>query len=614
VLEGENATLLNILAGLRWLDHKDTKNDVSLVYLSTHGFHLAIDVPPKDEKDGVDEGLIPYWGFAFPMQFIWDDELNFLLNRLESKGVCLVVDSCFAGGFNDPPNWNRTSTSIPPASSKSAAEWAQGFGEDVRGQNRVIIMGSREDQEAYSGGFTPYFIDGLRGYADANQDNVVTAEESFYYVEPRCVMQQPTMYDGYPGELPLIAVTPAMRSPAPIVLWPTDTGKTPPTQAGVSVENSQIVGYVKDAATTLPIASATIEVYGRINQYDSYDNYTTTDSAGYYSMSVPAGRFRVAASAPKYCDKTSPQYHIYENETVWVNLSLLPRPAETATMCGYITDNITSDPLTAANISLFWRVSQNQTYTNFSFSDQNGFYRMSVAPGSVSLDVSKDGYFTQSFEGTTVSGSETVWCNVSLYPRPAETAVVCGYITDKDTGLPLPGIRMGILWRGIAIGHEYDKQALTNSSGFFSMTIAPGELYIDLREQGYDFYDPYRHDAFENTTTWMNISLGEPTISLDIARPLHALYVNDNRIIPFTNARIIGPITIEASVSRSFYEPGYAEKVEFYIDGALKATVTTQPYNWTWTQKTVGKYVIKVIAYDTDGDSFSKEIEVRKFF
>jgi hypothetical protein len=44
-----------------------------------------------------------------------------------------------------------------------------------------------------------------------------------------------------------------------------------------------------------------------------------------------------------------------------------------------------------------------------------------------------------------------------------------------------------------------------------------------------------------------------------------------------------------------------------------KTTFTTEPYNWTWTQKTVGKHVIKVIAYDAEGNSFSKEIEVRKF-
>jgi hypothetical protein len=523
------------------------------------------------------------------------------------------VDSCYAGGFNDPSNWNRTSTVVPPATKESAAEWVTGFGEDVRGQNRVIIMSSREDELSYSGGFGSYFIDGFRGYADTNGDNVVTAEEAFYYVQPRSPMQHPTMYDGYPGELPLLAVTPAMRTHQTTAPSTRAAEKSSPKQAGLSVENSRIVGYVKDATTTLPIANASVEVFGRINQYDYYDNYTTTDTTGYYAMSVPVGRFRVSASAPRYCDKTSPQYHVYENQTVWVNLSLTPRPPETAIICGYISDNKTGDPLMTANVSMFWRGSQNQTYSNLSFSDLNGFYRMSVASGEVGLDVSKDGYFSESSEGLTVGESGTVWCNVSLYPRPVENAVVCGYIMDKKTGAPLQGTRVDVLWRGIAIGQEYDKQAQTNSSGFFSLNIAPGELYIDFRQQGYDYYDPYRHDAFENATTWMNISVIRTTINLDIARPLRALYINDKRAIPLANTRIIGPITIEASIAGSLYEPGQAEKVEFYVDGALKATITTEPYNWTWAQKTVGKHVIKVVAYDMDGNSISKEIEVKKF-
>jgi len=613
VLEGANATVSNIIAGLRWLDHKDDGNDICVVYLSTHGFPLGFDIPPKDEADGTDEALVTFWGFAFPTAFIWDDELNVLLNRLESKGVCLIVDSCYAGGFNDPPNWNRTSTGILPAPKMSAAEWVKGFGEDVRGQNRVVLMASREDEASYSGGFAPYVIDGLRGYADANGDGVVSAEEAFYYAQPRSPMQHPTIYDGYPGELPLTTVSTTAQF-SQRAERSSSTRYDLVRQTGVSAENSQLRGYVKEASTMIPIANATIDVWGRTNQYDNYENQTTTDYAGYYNMHVPAGRYRITASAPGFCDKTTGSYHVYENQTVWVNISLYPRPPETAIVCGYITDNITSGPVGMANVSLFWWGSQNQTYRNLSVSDSNGYYRLSVAPGEIALDVTKDGYFSETLEGNIVSDFDTLWLNVSLDPSPAENAIVCGYVTDDKTGDPIPGTRVDVLWVDIARGHEYNKEALTNSSGFFSMTIAPGELYVDIREQGYEYYDPYRHDAFENKTTWMNISLGQATIGVDIARPLRALYINDKRVIPFTKARIIGPITIEAYIPGSFYGPGQAEKVEFYVDGALKATVTTEPYNWTWTQKTVGKHVIKVVAYDAEGNSASKEIEVIKFF
>ena len=69
-------------------------------------------------------------------------------------------------------------------------------------------MGSCEDEEAVSGGFSPYLIDGLRGYADSNGDGIVTAEEAFVYAElRRFSFQTPTIYDGYPGELALTTNT-----------------------------------------------------------------------------------------------------------------------------------------------------------------------------------------------------------------------------------------------------------------------------------------------------------------------------------------------------------------------------------------------------------------------
>jgi hypothetical protein len=159
----------------------EDSNDFSLVYISTHGFPLDADIPPKDEADGTDEALVSYWGFSFPSLVIWDDELNVLLNRLESKGVCLIVDSCYAGGFNDPPNWNLTgdSTAVVQQNNLGAEQWMKGFGEEVRGQKRVVLMASCEDEEAVSGGFGPYLVDGIRGYADFNDAGIVSAEELF---------------------------------------------------------------------------------------------------------------------------------------------------------------------------------------------------------------------------------------------------------------------------------------------------------------------------------------------------------------------------------------------------------------------------------------------------
>jgi hypothetical protein len=613
VIKGEDATIFNIIAGLRWLDRMEDSNDISVVFFSTHGFPLGVDIPPKDEADGTDEALVSYWGFAFKNLFIWDDELNVLLNRLESKGVCLIVDSCYAGGFNDPPNWNRTNVNTPRdvQNEMSAADWVKGFGEDVRGQNRVVIMGSCEDELSYSGGFAPYLIDGLRGYADTNNDTTISAEEAFYYAQPRSPNQNPTIYDGYEGDLSIMTTTTTLRS-AQLVQTNKEEGNDIVEHAVLSTETSILCGYITVANTTTPIENASVEVRGRINEYEYYENVTTTDATGFYRMNTPAIRLRVTASADGYCDRSVGPYQMEENQTRWANLSLYERPAETAIVRGYITDETTTNPLGMVNVSLFWQASEQQYYQNDTTSAIDGFYQISAAAGEISLEMEDEEYFAEYTEEISIDDFQTVWVNVSLYPRPVENAVVCGYMTDEETSEPLSGARIEFEWVNIDIDHSYRKETQTNASGFYSITIAPGELYMDIREQGYDFYDPYRHDAIENSIVWLNCSLTQSSIDVEIAKPLKALYRNNERIIPFLIPRIIGLIDIEAYIPWGWGEPGSAERVEFYIDGALQATITTEPYNWTWTQKTIGKHVIKVVAYGFDGDSASKEIEVWK--
>lgn len=213
VIKGEDAKVLNILRGLVWLNTRVDGDDVSLVYITTHGFPLylddkPVDLPPRDENDGCDEALVTYWGFERPLAIIWDDELNLFLSLLKSPGVCLIVDSCFSGGFNDPPYWNNVllntlyhSTNYDVTSFPS--EWIK----DLSGKGRVVLMSCQEDEVSYGSDFSHYLAEGLGGAADVNVDGVVSAEEAFNYAKDRIgSWQHPTMYDGYSGELPLTRV------------------------------------------------------------------------------------------------------------------------------------------------------------------------------------------------------------------------------------------------------------------------------------------------------------------------------------------------------------------------------------------------------------------------
>ena len=204
VIKGENATMLNIINGFRWLDEMEDENDICLVYLTTHGFPILFDLPPFDEEDGMDEALATYRGFlpfpnpwsweplANPFAIITDDEINFFLNRLESKGVGVIVDSCHSGGFND--NWSYS----------KMASWTEEFAGELRGRNRVVVASVPEEDISYGSYFSHYLIKGLQGYGDANGDGLCSLEEAFYYAEPIIREEtgmRPQIFDDYPGEL-----------------------------------------------------------------------------------------------------------------------------------------------------------------------------------------------------------------------------------------------------------------------------------------------------------------------------------------------------------------------------------------------------------------------------
>ncbi len=218
VIKGENATVINIFKGFEWLAKNAKEDDICLIYLTTHGFPIIFDFPPRDEADGMDEALAAYRGFlpfsnpfsweplANPFGIITDDEINFMLNRIHAKGIAMIVDSCHSGGFND--NWSYA----------KGYDMAYEIGKDLAARNRVILTSVREDEVSYGSFFSDLIIDGLKGYADSNKDGFVSAEEAFYYARDAILDNfrdmHPQIFDDYPGELDLTSVElpPSMTS------------------------------------------------------------------------------------------------------------------------------------------------------------------------------------------------------------------------------------------------------------------------------------------------------------------------------------------------------------------------------------------------------------------
>ena len=212
IVKGSQATGQRLIHELLWLIQNEDRDDMSLIYITTHGSPLKnletkepIDLPPKDEADGADEILVMYDGFETQYSFIWDDLLNFFLSMLQSKGVCLIVDSCFSGGFNDIPFRGMVQN-------YGVESFTDGLAKELSTQNRVVLMSCEEDTVSYGSAFSNSLIDGFWGSADSsifgNGDGINSAEESFYYAQSWVDDhgyggQHPTIRDLYPGEFPV---------------------------------------------------------------------------------------------------------------------------------------------------------------------------------------------------------------------------------------------------------------------------------------------------------------------------------------------------------------------------------------------------------------------------
>jgi hypothetical protein len=57
----------------------------------------------------------------------------------------------------------------------------------------------------------------------------------------------------------------------------------------------------------------------------------------------------------------------------------------------------------------------------------------------------------------------------------------------------------------------------------------------------------------------------------------------------------------KTTIIASAHDDSTIKKVEFYVNGKLMATVTQEPYQWTWHKFTIGKRTISVKAYDDSG-------------
>ncbi|MCD6468765.1 MAG: PKD domain-containing protein [Thermoplasmata archaeon] len=97
---------------------------------------------------------------------------------------------------------------------------------------------------------------------------------------------------------------------------------------------------------------------------------------------------------------------------------------------------------------------------------------------------------------------------------------------------------------------------------------------------------------------------------VEIVKPVDAVYLWNNRLFSFFVPVVIGDVDVKADAS----DADGVDRVEFYVDGALKSVDYEKPFVWRWSEKTFGQHDVRVVAYDNAGNSATTEMSVWKFF
>jgi len=98
---------------------------------------------------------------------------------------------------------------------------------------------------------------------------------------------------------------------------------------------------------------------------------------------------------------------------------------------------------------------------------------------------------------------------------------------------------------------------------------------------------------------------------VEISKPINAIYVNNKAVFPFFMPIVFGDI--EICPTAADYESDL-KQIDLYINEDLVHTFYSSSGYWTWDKLAFGRQIVKIIAYDTAGNSNTTELLLWKFF
>ncbi len=228
-----------------------------------------------------------------------------------------------------------------------------------------------------------------------------------------------------------------------------------------------IIGTVKDLVTFNSLDQVNITT-------EPVTSSVTSNASGVFKIEgISAGTYVLSAEKEGY-DSTTISVKVAIGDTSIADIFMQETDTTTIPTTGgiqgVITDALSSDPLSGANITT---VPASSLVTS---DDQGQYSIMNLTPGSYKINVTKTGYGSNSGD-VTVAAGESVTANFTLL---ISTGSISGTVTEVDSAsvTPIEGVLIST--------SPGTSSVLTNASGEFSITnVNPGNYTISAVKTGY---------------------------------------------------------------------------------------------------------------------------------
>ncbi|WP_431733394.1 Ig-like domain-containing protein [Geobacter sulfurreducens] len=377
--------------------------------------------------------------------------------------------------------------------------------------------------------------------------------------------------------------------------------------SSVSVTVSNVVADTQLPVAAIAAPSAGVTVSGTVQVSAS-----ATDNVGVSRVEFfENGTLRAAVNAAPYsynwdtkatpngnCTISAKAYDSANNVgqsaavTVTVNNDLtapavaLSAPANNATVSGTVAVNATAtDSVGVSKVEFYVNGVLKATDTTNAYSYSwdtktvaNGSYTLTAKAYDTAGNVGQSSTVTVAVNNPVADTTVPV---VSL-SAPANNATVSGTVAVNATASDNVGVSKVEFYVNGALKSTDTTNAYSYS--WDTKTVANGSYTLTAKA-----YDAAGNVGQSSTVT---VAVNNPVA--DTTVPVVSLSA------PANNATVSGTVAVNATASDNVG----VSKVEFYVNGALKSTDTTNAYSYSWDTKTVanGSYTLTAKAYDAAGN------------